>query len=38
MLASASFIGFIPVRDLPAARAVYECTLGLHVVDDNPFA
>jgi catechol 2,3-dioxygenase-like lactoylglutathione lyase family enzyme len=36
-LASASFIGFIPVRDLPAARACYEATLGLHVIDENPF-
>ena len=38
MLADASFIGFIPVRDLPAARGFYEGTLGLRVVDDNPFA
>ena len=38
MLADASFIGFIPVRDLAAARAFYEGTLGLRVVDDTPFA
>ena len=38
MLADAPFIGFIPVRDLPAARAFYEGTLGLRVVDDTPFA
>ena len=38
MLADASFIGFIPVRDLAAARAFYAGTLGLRVVDDTPFA
>jgi catechol 2,3-dioxygenase-like lactoylglutathione lyase family enzyme len=38
MLADASFIGFIPVRDLPVARGFYEGTLGLRVVDDTPFA
>ena len=38
MLASASFIGFIPARDLAAARAFYEGTLGLRVVGDTPFA
>ena len=38
MLADAPFIGFIPVRDLAAARAFYEGTLGLRVVDDTPFA
>jgi catechol 2,3-dioxygenase-like lactoylglutathione lyase family enzyme len=38
VLADASFIGFIPVRDLAAARAFYEGTLGLRVVDDTPFA
>ena len=38
MLADASFIGFIPVRDLAVARAFYEGTLGLRVVDDTPFA
>ena len=38
VLADAPFIGFIPVRDLAAARAFYEGTLGLRVVDDSPFA
>jgi catechol 2,3-dioxygenase-like lactoylglutathione lyase family enzyme len=38
VLADASFIGFIPVRDLAAARAFYAGTLGLRVVDDAPFA
>ena len=38
MLADASFIGFVPARDLTAARAFYEGTLGLRVVDDTPFA
>jgi catechol 2,3-dioxygenase-like lactoylglutathione lyase family enzyme len=38
VLADASFIGFIPARDLAAARAFYEGTLGLRVVADTPFA
>jgi catechol 2,3-dioxygenase-like lactoylglutathione lyase family enzyme len=38
MLADAAFIGFIPARDLAVARAFYEGTLGLRVVDDTPFA
>jgi catechol 2,3-dioxygenase-like lactoylglutathione lyase family enzyme len=38
VLADASFIGFIPVRDLAAARAFYGGTLGLRVVADTPFA
>jgi len=38
VLADASFIGFVPVRDLAVARAFYEGTLGLPVVDDTPFA
>jgi catechol 2,3-dioxygenase-like lactoylglutathione lyase family enzyme len=38
MLADAAFIGFIPVRDLSIARAFYAGTLGLRVVDENPFA
>ena len=37
-LADAPFIGFIPVRDLAAARAFYEGTLGLRVVADTSFA
>jgi catechol 2,3-dioxygenase-like lactoylglutathione lyase family enzyme len=36
--ADAPFIGFIPVRDLAAARAFYEGTLGLRVVADTEFA
>jgi catechol 2,3-dioxygenase-like lactoylglutathione lyase family enzyme len=38
VLADAPFIGFIGVRDLATARAFYEGTLGLRVVDDTPFA
>jgi catechol 2,3-dioxygenase-like lactoylglutathione lyase family enzyme len=38
VLADASFIGFIPVRDLAAARAFYEGTLGLRVIADTPLA
>jgi catechol 2,3-dioxygenase-like lactoylglutathione lyase family enzyme len=38
MLTGASFIGFIPVRDVAAARDFYTETLGLPVVDDTPFA
>jgi catechol 2,3-dioxygenase-like lactoylglutathione lyase family enzyme len=38
MLADAAFIGFVPVRDTTTARAFYEGTLGLRVVDDTPFA
>jgi catechol 2,3-dioxygenase-like lactoylglutathione lyase family enzyme len=38
MLSDASFVGFIPVRETAAARAFYEGTLGLTVVDESPFA
>jgi catechol 2,3-dioxygenase-like lactoylglutathione lyase family enzyme len=38
MLAEAPFIGFVPVRDLAAARTFYTETLGLRVADENPFA
>ena len=38
MLASSSFVGFIPVRDAVVGRAFYEGTLGLTVVEDTPFA
>jgi catechol 2,3-dioxygenase-like lactoylglutathione lyase family enzyme len=38
VLADAPFIGFIPVRDLAAARAFYTETLGLRMVADTPFA
>lgn len=36
MLTGASFLGFVPVRDAARARAFYEGTLGLTVVEDNP--
>jgi hypothetical protein len=32
VLADAPFIGFIPVRDLAAASAFYEGTLGLRTI------
>lgn len=38
MLGGASFMAFIPVRDLAAARSFYDETLGLPVTDANPFA
>lgn len=38
MLSNSDLIGFIPVRDVAAARAFYEGTLGLRVVEDTPFA
>ncbi|HEY3833668.1 MAG TPA: VOC family protein [Acidimicrobiia bacterium] len=38
MLSDATFIGFIPVRDVAAARAFYEGVLGLEVLEDRPFA
>jgi catechol 2,3-dioxygenase-like lactoylglutathione lyase family enzyme len=38
VLAESPFIGFIPVRDVSAARVFYERTLGLPVIDDTPFA
>jgi catechol 2,3-dioxygenase-like lactoylglutathione lyase family enzyme len=38
VLTDASFIGFIPVRDLTAAREFYAGTLGLRVIADTPFA
>jgi catechol 2,3-dioxygenase-like lactoylglutathione lyase family enzyme len=38
VLADAPFIGFIPVRDLGAAKDFYAGTLGLRVLDENPFA
>ena len=31
-------VAFIPVTDVAVARDFYESTLGLTVVDDNPFA
>lgn len=38
MLRNAPLIGFIPVRDLAAAREFYASTLGLTVTEENPFA
>jgi catechol 2,3-dioxygenase-like lactoylglutathione lyase family enzyme len=38
MLTGAPFIGFVPVRDVAAARDFYTETLGLPVLDDTPFA
>lgn len=38
MLGEASFVGFVPVHDPASARAFYEGTLGLHVVEENPAA
>jgi len=38
MLAGADLIGFVPVRNAVAARAFYEGTLGLDVLEDTPFA
>jgi catechol 2,3-dioxygenase-like lactoylglutathione lyase family enzyme len=34
----ATFVGFIPVGDLAAARAFYADVLGLPVKEDTPFA
>lgn len=38
MLAGQRFLGFIPVADFATARAFYEGTLGLPVLDDHGFA
>ena len=38
MLGAAAFVGFIPVRDVTAARAFYEGVLGLSVIEESPFA
>jgi catechol 2,3-dioxygenase-like lactoylglutathione lyase family enzyme len=38
MLGDARYLGFIPVRDVAVARAFYEGTLGLTVLDATPFA
>jgi catechol 2,3-dioxygenase-like lactoylglutathione lyase family enzyme len=38
MLGGAPLLAFIPVRDLEAARSFYGETLGLPVIDANPFA
>jgi catechol 2,3-dioxygenase-like lactoylglutathione lyase family enzyme len=38
MLRDASFAAFIPVSDLAIARAFYESTLGLAVLEESPYA
>lgn len=38
MLAESDIIAFIPTRDVDAARAFYERTLGLRFVTDDGFA
>jgi catechol 2,3-dioxygenase-like lactoylglutathione lyase family enzyme len=38
VLETSSLVAFIPVTDLAAARAFYESTLGLPVLDASPFA
>ena len=38
MLAGADLIGFVPTSDLARARAFYVDTLGLSVIDEDPYA
>jgi catechol 2,3-dioxygenase-like lactoylglutathione lyase family enzyme len=38
MLSSAKLMAFVATADAARARAFYEATLGLRVVDDSPFA
>ena len=38
MLGQASFVGFIPVTDLDAARRFYCDLLGLELLEENPVA
>jgi catechol 2,3-dioxygenase-like lactoylglutathione lyase family enzyme len=38
VLGDAPFVGFVPVRDGDRARAFYEGTLGLAVIEATPFA
>ena len=38
MLAGADLIGFVPASDLARARAFYVDTLGLSVIDEDPYA
>jgi catechol 2,3-dioxygenase-like lactoylglutathione lyase family enzyme len=38
MLHEAPLMAFIPVRDLAQARTFYGSTLGLAVVEENPYA
>lgn len=37
-LDGARYVGFVPVRDLDAARAFYVDQLGLSVLEESPFA
>jgi catechol 2,3-dioxygenase-like lactoylglutathione lyase family enzyme len=38
MLADARLVAFVPVTDVAAARAFYQGTLGLSVLEETPFA
>jgi catechol 2,3-dioxygenase-like lactoylglutathione lyase family enzyme len=38
MLADADIMGFVPTRNIEAARAFYETGLGLRFVEDDGFA
>ena len=38
MLAGADLIGFVPTTDLARARTFYVDTLGLAVIDEDPYA
>lgn len=38
VLETATFVAFIPVRDLTVARAFYVGTLGLTFREESPFA
>ncbi len=38
MLGPAAFVGFVPVRDLGAARSFYSDILGLKVLEENEFS
>ncbi len=38
MLGGATYVGFIPVRDIAAAKGFYVDQLGLRLLEDTPFA
>ncbi|MDP9206460.1 MAG: VOC family protein [Gemmatimonadota bacterium] len=38
MIGSADIIAFVPTRDPEKVRAFYQETLGLKLVDEDPFA
>jgi len=38
VLETSSLVAFVPVTDLDRARAFYEGTLGLPIIDASPFA